>query len=210
MANKPESLHSPYFRYDEIIVVTIGCSSYSQVQTRIPWPDLTSTVSTMGSIKEFTDRYNCKAIHNHLNPSEVELHTGKHAARARFIPERQFGELQVGLGVFLVEVDAFEEHVEVRRHLVGNLPVELAIGLLVDAQRARHAAIAEAEVAEVGLRTPRVGRARREPVLLEVDLPVERVLRHTRQRQTRLEVVAELWKNFIVALEREIKQKRNL
>ncbi len=34
---------------------------------------MTSTAATMGSIKEFTDRYNCKAIHNHLNPSEVEL-----------------------------------------------------------------------------------------------------------------------------------------
>ena len=29
----------------------------------------------MGSLKEFTDRYQSKVIYNHLNPSEVELDT---------------------------------------------------------------------------------------------------------------------------------------
>ena len=54
-------------------MLVIGCSSYSQVATRVPWPDLTTTQTTVSSLTEFSDRFNPRYRFQHLNPSEVEL-----------------------------------------------------------------------------------------------------------------------------------------
>lgn len=39
----------------------------------MPWPDLNTTMATINSIKDFTDRFPTKTVLHHMNPSEVEL-----------------------------------------------------------------------------------------------------------------------------------------
>jgi len=58
---------------EDILMLVIGCSNYSQVPTRVPWPDLISANSSILSLNEFSDRFNPKYRMSHLNPSEVEL-----------------------------------------------------------------------------------------------------------------------------------------
>lgn len=41
--------------------------------TRVPWPDLTTTSSSVAALSEFSDRFNPRYRFTHLNPSEVEL-----------------------------------------------------------------------------------------------------------------------------------------
>ena len=51
MANRADSFkQSPEFVPEDILVLVIGCSSYSQVATRVPWPDLTATAATVNSL----------------------------------------------------------------------------------------------------------------------------------------------------------------
>lgn len=74
MANRADSfkLQADFIPEDTLMLV-IGCSSYAQVATRVPWPDLTTTQTTVNSLVEFSDRFNPKYRFTHLNPSEVEL-----------------------------------------------------------------------------------------------------------------------------------------
>jgi hypothetical protein len=94
MANRTESFKAnPDFVPEDVLMLVIGCSNYAQVSTRVPWPDLTATGSSVAALNEFADRFNPKYRFTHMNPSEVELNsvlneieaTIKHARLAVFI-----------------------------------------------------------------------------------------------------------------------------
>jgi hypothetical protein len=54
-------------------MLVIGCSSYAQVATRVPWPDLTSAQPSIAALNEFAERFNPKYRFTHINPSATEL-----------------------------------------------------------------------------------------------------------------------------------------
>lgn len=54
-------------------MLVIGCSSYAQVTTRVPWPDLPSAQPSITALNEFAERFNPKYRFTHINPSATEL-----------------------------------------------------------------------------------------------------------------------------------------
>ena len=73
--------------------------------------------------------------------------------------------MQIDLGIRLGDVDRFGEDLEIVGQLVADLSVELAVGLLVDAERPRDRTVGKAEIAQILFRTPAVGGARGEPLV---------------------------------------------
>ena len=85
---------------------------------------------------------------SHHGSLEFEFAADIDPARAGFIPEWQFRELQIGRLVRLGQIYPFDKYPEILVDIVRYLTIELAVGPLVYAKRARHTAIAKTEISD--------------------------------------------------------------